>query len=649
MSSDVIKIGREGNPNYPLPSDYNTLTKDGQRQARVNASRQWLLPGTDAERGENRVASTHFFDTYYLHPDPEADFDPLFYDMTPLPTPSMHWDLSRMWASNRLNVAMAPRGSAKSTHCRKDMILCLVTTPFSFVYATSTHDNSKHTGQLIKDQCYYNTRIIEDFGSLKPARGNKPTGVEYFFLTNSSWLRCVSAESRLRGMRPRRFRLDDPEYDEKATTSMATIRQYMDRLLFKIAMQMVMRSQCGIDWVGTFVSRLHYLWHAMQTVQTPQGLSAADPRFNYWARMMIRAAYLDEQGNTHSCWPHMWPKDNDERLDLGLASDTVTLVEMKEMMGISSFNGEMLGLPGTSDEQFFKLDPSATGRHAYWYEEVDALFLTNPWASSTLICWKKQSGEVTRVPLREWLPTVKLFMTVDTAFTENTHSDRRCCNLMAVTRDNELFVLDLWSDRKGDDVLLKKSFEIAQLWKCPTIYVEVIKESYKLYKRYQSVVQTKMIYEMGFHHIPGVKDIRPGQMSKTSKISTLDLRFEHGLIKLPIYRRNEKPWWSRLFEQIEGFNPEADNGGLEKDEEIDTTSMSLFVIRGKMRQLLKESAKPIDPLEEIKKGNFVMAGGASYGMGLPLDLIDPETIGFLMSQQADKERAAHANSRLSRI
>ncbi len=141
MEIKKIQSREDGNPNYPLPADYDDLTEDGQRMARVNACRQWLIPEENLEtRGNNLVASVWWFDRYYLWPDDEADFNPLFYDDTPLETPDFHWVLLRQWASYRLTAAVAPRGSAKSYLNCKDMLLRLITRPaYSFVYATSTH------------------------------------------------------------------------------------------------------------------------------------------------------------------------------------------------------------------------------------------------------------------------------------------------------------------------------------------------------------------------------------------------------------------------------------------------------------------------------------------------------------------------------
>lgn len=571
-------------PLYPLPADYASLAIEGQRLARANGCRQWAIYDADPDiRAHRLIHATRFFDLYYLHPDPAADFDPLFYDMPPLPTPSMHWDLSRMWASSRFNAAIAPRGSAKSSHMRKDMILRICSMPlYSFCYATSTHENTKFTAQIVRDQAYANSRIQDDFaldfgGSFKPTRGDKPTGTESFFLNNGSWVRCVSAESRLRGIRPRRFRLDDPEYDERASTSMSVVRQYMDNLLFKIAIPMTLRADCGIDWVGTFVSKRHFLYHAMSVSETPDGLRAVDPRFDRWARLFIDACYEDKEGRLQSCWPEMWPASIEEKLRLNMPS-SVSLEEMREIMGVNAFNAEMRGRPGSSEDQYLKIDPSPRGPHAYWFEGADELLYSDPLNTKSLICYTDPDGSQVRTPLVDFLKNARTFITVDTAYTENASSDRRCCGLLAVTPKNQLFLLDLWSDRKTDQVLIDQAFGMAQRWRCPLIAVEVVKESFKLYARFRSTVQTRLTQDIGLTHVPAIRDIRPGTMSKTAKIESLDVRFTHNLIKLPMYRRREAPWWARLFDQIESFNPEAPNGGLEHDDETDCLIASTPVL-----------------------------------------------------------------------
>ena len=91
MKVKRIESKAEGNLLYPLPADYETLTDDGQREARVNACRQWLVPTDDPEEKADRfAASLLFFESWYLWPDPEDEFDPMFYDDKPVATPKGH-------------------------------------------------------------------------------------------------------------------------------------------------------------------------------------------------------------------------------------------------------------------------------------------------------------------------------------------------------------------------------------------------------------------------------------------------------------------------------------------------------------------------------------------------------------------------------
>lgn len=642
----VLKIPtqEEGNPLYPLPNDYTRLTEEGKRLARVNACRQWLLTGTDEQPdpphiiAERLVRSVHFFDLNYLWPD--GDFDPGFYDMPPLLSPPFHWDLVRDWGGGDLNVALAPRGGAKSSLVRKVALLRMVSSPrYSIVYATSTNSNAQYTGGILRDQSYTNQRIVDDFGpefgGMRPTRGTQSTGVEQFVLRNGSWCRVVSVESRIRGLRPRRFLLDDPEYDEKASTSMEQIRSYMSRLVFNVALPMTMRAQTGIDWVGTYVSKRHFLFHALQLYQTPDGqFTAVDPRFNLWNRRWIRACYRDETtGKIQSIWPQMWPADDEERSRLKIRH-AKTLIEVEARMGSNAFRHEMMGEPGSSDEQFFKMDQDPYGNNAWWIEGADDALSETPRASSATMCWKqKKTGQIVRMPIAEFLAKAYLFQTVDTAFTETATSDRRVCCLMALLPDNELFVLDLWSSRKGDGVLVEQSLRMAAKWIVPVIHVEVVKQSFKLYQRFLSTVQTRMVQELGFSHAPAIKDLRPGTMDKTSKIAALDIRFEHGLIKFPVFRRVDGGAWQRLFNQIEGFNPEASDGGLETDDEIDCCAMSLFIIKGRRRRQDKLAvATSLDALDEIRKGHTTIKG-TDVPHSVPLHLVDPSMVFELLHSQ----------------
>lgn len=638
-----IPTREEGNPNYPLPPDYDTLTDDGQRQARVNACNQWLIPEEDPiDRGNHLVASVWFFDRYYLSPDDEADFNPLFYDDTPLETPDFHWVLLRQWASYRMTAAVAPRGSAKSYLNCKDMLLRLVTRPaYSFVYATSTHPNAREVGERIKRQLIHNQRLNDDFAPefegnrIIPRRGEGSFSTEHMILNNGSWLRLLSASSKQRGGRPRRYRLDDPEYDPKASTPMSVLRAYMSELLFKIVIPMVTRPDTGVDWVGTFVSKRHYLWHAMQLEDTPEGKRAKDPRFNRWSRLVIPAA-IEEDGVLSSCWPDMWPTTKAERLTLSVTKprfkEALSLEEIREAIGSANFSSEYLAAPGDGEAAFFgDLDDI---KHGWWYEEIDDR-LDRPLTSSTYICWHeklKDSTVLRRQPLSEFLTGgCRLFMTADTSHTSGKDSDYKVACLMAVTSNNDILVLDLWARQGQESDLVKAIFEMADRWRCPTVHPEVIRQGVSLYNALTSIVSTRANDMAGTEHLPKIVKLNPGMAEKQEKIAGLQFRFEHGKIKFPLWRRDQLPW-RVLFDQIESFNPEAQDGGLEKDDCIDAVSMSQFVLRGRLSKV--PGAEPDKTLfERLRDGDYY-ENGFHVGEGLDLSTLSAHQINEILDARS---------------
>jgi phage terminase large subunit-like protein len=646
MEIKRIPTRAEGNDSYPLPADYDSLTLDGQRQARVNACRQWLLHEDDFEaKGNNLVASVWWFDRYYLWPDEDADFNPLFYDDTPLETPDFHWVLLRQWASYRLTAAVAPRGSAKSYLNCKDMLLRLITRPaYSFVYATSTHPNAREVGERIKRQLINNQRLHDDFapefeGRIVPRRGEGSFSTEHMILNNGSWLRLLSASSKQRGGRPRRYRLDDPEYDPKSSTPMSVLRAYMSELLFKIVIPMVTRPDTGVDWVGTFVSKRHYLWHAMQLDETPEGQRAKDPRFNRWARLVIPAA-IEEDGVMTSCWPDMWPTTRAERLQLATTrprfKEALSLEEIRETIGAGNFASEYLASPGDGEGAFFgELDEQL---HGWRFEEIDDR-LDQPLVTSTYICWtERRDNELItqRMALPEFLRNyARTFITADTSHTSGKDSDFKVCCLMAVTPQNDLFVLDLWARQGQESELVRGIFEMADRWKCPTVHPESIRQGVSLYNALSSIVSTRANDMAGVEHLPKIVKLNPGISEKQDKIAGLQFRFEHGKIKLPLWRREQLPW-RHLFDQIESFNPEAQDGGLEKDDCLDAVSMSQFVLKGRLSKAGAPGAQKT-LFERLRDGDFV-DNGFHIGEGLDINQLSAQQINEILDARTPDPR-----------
>jgi hypothetical protein len=599
----------------------------GQRKARVNACQQWLLDfDTVEERCEAFTASLRFFDQWYLHPDPDVDFNPLFYDAAPLPTPDMHWLLMRQWISYRKNVAVLPRGAGKSVVNEKDMMFRLLTRPgYSFIYATSSHPNARERGERIKRQLQWNDRIHDDWRTefrgnrINPSKGHGSWSTEYMVLNNGSWIRLLSAESKQRGGRPRRYRLDDPEYDPKASTNMQTIREYMQELVFKIVIPMVTRPDTGVDWIGTFVSKRHYLWHAMKTEETPEGVRAVDSRFNNWSRLYLSAEVEMDDREIESCWPEMWPLTKAKRLamvpELPYLKEADSLEEIREAIGPRNYNSEYLGRPGDSADAYFAA--LTKEKHGWWYEDVDMVTETKPYLSNTLMCWY-EGEDVRRVPLKEWLTQhVRLFGAGDTSHTSTRDSDYKCFGLMAVTNNNDLFMIDLWADQTTEDKLVEATFEISDRYKCPSVHPEAIRQGTSYFNALESIVKTRATDMAQVKHLPAIKKLNPGMVDKTGKIAGLHFRFQHGKVKLPLWKRNQHPW-RLLFNQIEEFNPDAPEGGLEKDDCIDVLSMSQFILRGRLNKVVGVEKEEMSVKERLLKGQFIDKNGTHVGHGLDL-------------------------------
>mgnify|MGYP001383986294 CR=1 FL=1 len=93
----------ESNPWWPLPHDYDTLCKEGQRAARVNSCTMRRTP-------EEFVAAWAFFRQTYLVPP--ATKEGFFYKRF-VPSPPAHYQIIEDIARYPRNIHIAPRGSAK--------------------------------------------------------------------------------------------------------------------------------------------------------------------------------------------------------------------------------------------------------------------------------------------------------------------------------------------------------------------------------------------------------------------------------------------------------------------------------------------------------------------------------------------------------
>lgn len=611
MTADIrlIETIPQGNPLWPLPADYPELTIEGQRMARINGCRQWMFPTTDlGRRALNFIGSMELFEQYYLWPDLDSDFDSGFFDTQPFETPEPHRVIYREWAIRKLSLVIAPRGGMKSSACHKAIILRLLSHPkYSITYASSTHENSVLPGQKLKDQVTHNERIQDDwipeYGRLKPPKGDAPWSESRLQLANRSSLRCISAMGKSRGGRPRLFILDDPEWDPKASTDMTLLRLGMEHLLFTTIRPMITRPLTALWWVATIISRRHYAWKAVETQDTPDGPRAVDHRFNYWSRTILDSIYRDETGKQVSFCPRMWPLTRADKAADPTLSDCDSLEELEEQMGHSRFMAEMRARPGAFEGGFF---PSHdVKKHGWWLENIDGEFGTRPSHSRAMMCWHDSRGEFQREPLVQFLSnSCRLFQPADSSYTSGPSSDPKATTVLAITPDNILFVLDLWAARCTENVFIRECLQLSDKWLVPIIAPEVVKESWSFFTNLDAVIRQRELQAFGVTHMPVAKPLKPPpKIDKNGKISGLLYRWVHGLVKLPLWMQGQ-PMWQDLFNQIEGFNPMLEDGGLANDDLLDCVAMSQQIVKWRLPPRGATEIQDETPFDRLAAGQL---------------------------------------------
>jgi hypothetical protein len=83
-----------------------------------------------------------------------------------------------------------------------------------------------------------------------------------------------------------------------------------------------------------------------------------------------------------------------------------------------------------------------------------------------------------------------------------------------------------------------------------------------------------------------------------------------------------------VFDQIESFNPEAQDGGLEKDDCIDAVAMSQFILKGRLSKGPTPTADKT-LFERLRDGDFY-ENGQHIGEGLALESLSAAQINEIL-------------------
>lgn len=612
-----------------MPRDYEGLTKGGQREARVNGCRQWMVPGLGVEERARRYADcVMWFDRNYLWPQPLAGWDPMFYDQVCEPS-DMHWNMHYWGALHKLCLQVLPRGSAKSTRTRVELLFDSVCVPgMSTWYVTSTQKNYARQAEMVRRQLAGNDYLIDDWGRMIPGKNEGTFNRDYQGLRNGAVIEYTSVGSRNRGGRPRKIVLDDPEYDSSGEKDSGELIEAMGTTIRKILLPMVMRAGTGLVWRGTFVSRKHYAYRVMFS-----GEGGEEDTYKRWAKVMVKHSEVTGEGKRVSCWPHMWPADEEEKKRLGLHRDAPTVEDVIEEVGEDMYEGEYQGSPGGSGVRYIQVEENSWATLEGW----DGGVLKE---SKAKLCWEGPKGKQS-VEVGELLRDGTVFCCIDTAYTNTQESDWKVCTwFVRSPQDGCLLVLGCIDGKlENEDQFVERCLREGDKYGTKMVCPEMTAQQTGLTAKLEALTRSGWCGMVGVERTPYVNPIKLPKMKKSAKLGVLERWFRLGVIKLPRWAAGEASML-RMVEQLEGFNPGAEDGiGLARDDHIDTLQMPQFVVRGGVGVMGEDAVEEMSPIERFRSGEvWDNKRGMPMLAGVPFRELDMFTV--LEGAHARKRRVA---------
>ncbi len=586
------------NPFWPLPPDYGDLTSIGQKQARLAVLKDQSSP-------EKLVIAWHLFRNLYLKPVGET-----FYTGGFVESPEFHYELVHDLGQHARNALGAPRGSAKSTVIGKEIPLMLLLTrdyyPIHMCLATDALVETRLDDIIL--QVTENPLIIEDFGIMKPKRGQAIWNHHHLHFNNGSVLQGISVMGKKRGGRPRLFILDDPESDpdSDSITSQNTILEKFEKILFRQIIPMLeIKNGSAIFWIGTLINRRSFLYHACCT---------DDPRFALWNRRVLSALTYDikDPKKVTALWEEKWPED--------------ALAIRKAEIGPSAFAAEYENRPTSDDQRLLVISPTW---NEYRVEGITKVPVS-PMEETAEVTWYEKNKDLTLAeatvskekPFNEWVNSMFRIGVFDYASGLKQYSDYSCLEILGFDTNNCLWVLDMWMGRAKESELLRRIYEFNMKWMTRAIGIESSSVQISFVDSVAEYVEKRHDPNTPGPTVPGwrprVIPVKyPSNASKDSRIAGLEWRYGPGKIKYPAYMKDQWPF-NMLYSQTLDFT--RDLALLRFDDAIDTLAMSQYVVhaRGMRGRGKKSGDKTL--LEQIREGRSVVPG-------LPLlSGIDPSSL-----------------------
>lgn len=605
----AVRFEQEGNSLYPLPPDYDQLTADGKRLARINAI-------TLQETATDLVYAWSFFREHYLKPLPEGQW----YKPPVHESPPAHYRFVYDIGAFPRNVQGFPRAFGKSKLLKELFLLWSLSRPWmKCVTVKSRDDFVREDFTELMWQLEDNELIINDFGVLKPKRGKGMWTTTRLWLNNGFQLVGRSVMGQLLGFRPHFIAFDDAEFDPAMRISPTLLTENMKYLYYNHVRPMLERKS-SVLMLGTLLSRKSFLYHMATATEED------DPRMAFFNRVIIGVEY---DGNP--TWKEKWDKD--------------ALVELKEEMGSAAYAAQMMNEPGSDDERVLLLHPSLG---FYTIRKVDDFYESSPLKSEAVMVSTHQGAEgaieMIERPFGKTVQDMHRIIVADPIRNPSATSDWCCVMCIGVERsemyNDTWWLLDMKLGRVKDPIFIRWLWEMGVKWNARLVGVEAVSTQKKLVEQVRADFYEEAV-ETGW--TPRVFPINyRGDLnrSKAARIMGLAWRFETNRVKMPRHLCNKHPFSDLLF-QINNFT--EDLKLLPFDDAIDTLAMLQFVPRPKGRSLgVVDEMSYMDMLE---KGLIYYPDGTPIMGGLNMSELTPAALAGIQKNRWRENKAKLARKR----
>lgn len=576
-------------PRFPLPHDYDDLTHEGQRLARVNAASLNGPPELED------VADRFFCDTY-LRP-----WESGWYSDTHVESPPAHHQWIRDWYTHKRLIHIAPRGGCKTTKLLEDVLRNLVTRRFwecTTFYATREFCTSR-LGR-VATQLENNQQIIDDFGKQKPKRGsgiwNRGSVLE---TTNRCKIEAKPFMGANLGTRPSGLIIvDDVEKSKEQVLNPGDVRQGFHDFFFNGLLPMARSPGKTIPMriVGTLYSRQMFIYSLYKS---------EDPKIvDFFHRTLMTVYNMSTDVFMNEEW----------------------IANELRQLGSAAFSAQCLNEPVTADEALLKTHPELT---TYHLEDRDPIYVTAPLQSAATKLVTHQVARldqirdeddpetlrivpVPRKLVRPFGPAVQAMyrmLTADYAPTISEMADFSACQAFglesAEVHPNTLYSLDAWLGKVQRPTLVKILIDMALKWQVHVIGIEEYGLQREAYERFYQDILPQLqarVADGAMSMVPAIIPIKfPTTFTKAEKIKGLTWRFEQFRIKYPVDRMDEVAY-KALWDQTKLFT--SDMGLLEHDDMLDTVAMTQGIAKGAAPIGPSVASDPLDVVQQLKDGKL---------------------------------------------